>query len=103
MTTSLTVGKVTRIRFKLTDRNSGKVKSGLTDVTIQTLLVPTTYERYPAKEIEPGVYAIDLSPTEAGIYYVTVASASIGLTHDNPNMLILRVVARERLGRQRGK
>ena len=61
-------------------------------MTIQTLLVPTSYERYPAKEVEPGVYAIELSPAEAGIYYVTVASASIGLTHDNPNMLILRVL-----------
>jgi YVTN family beta-propeller protein len=90
---SLTVGKVTRVRFKLTDRSSGKVKSGLTDVTIQTLLVPTSYERYPAKEIEPGVYAIDLLPAEAGIYYVTVASTAIGLTYDNPNMLILRVLA----------
>jgi YVTN family beta-propeller protein len=87
---SLTVGKVSRIRFKLTDRNSGKVKSGLADVKIQTLLVPTSYERYPAKEFEPGVYGIGLSPTEAGIYYISVASASIGLTHDNPNMLILR-------------
>ena len=54
---SLTVGKVTRIRFKLTDRNNGEPKSGLTDVKIQTLLVPTSYERYPAKEFEPGVYA----------------------------------------------
>jgi YVTN family beta-propeller protein len=89
---TLTAGKVTRVSFKLADRNSGKVKSGLSDVMIQTLLVPTSYERYPAKEIEPGVYAIDFSPEEAGIYYVTVASAAIGLTHDNPNMLILRVV-----------
>ena len=89
---SLTVGKATRVRFKLTDRSSGEAKSGLTDVTIQTLLVPTSYERYPAKEIEPGVYAIELSPAEAGIYYITVASAAIGLTHDNPNMLILRVL-----------
>ena len=88
----LTVGKVTRVCFKLTDRNSGKAKSGLADVTIQTLLVPTSYERYPAKEIEPGVYAIELSPAEAGIYYITVASAAIGLTHDNPNMLILRAL-----------
>jgi hypothetical protein len=90
--TTLRVDKVARIGFMLTDRTSGNAKSGLTDVTIQTLLVPTTYERYPAKEIEPGVYAMELSPAEAGIYYVTVASASIGLTHDNPNMLILRVL-----------
>ena len=88
--TSLTVGKVTRIRFKLTDRTSGLVKSGLADVMIQTLLVPTSYERYPAKEFEPGVYGIDLSPTEAGIYYISIASAAIGLTYDNPHMLILR-------------
>jgi YVTN family beta-propeller protein len=85
-----TVGKVTRVCFRLTDRSSGKALSGLADVTIQALLVPTSFERYPAKEIEPGAYAIELSPAEAGIYYVTVASDSIGLTHDNPNVLILR-------------
>ena len=88
----LTVGKATRVRFKLTDRSSGKAKSGLADVTIQTLLVPTSYERYPAKEIEPGVYAVELSPAEPGICYITVASAAIGLTYDNPNMLIMRVL-----------
>jgi hypothetical protein len=89
---TLTVGKGTRVSFTLTDRSSGKLKSGLTDVVIQTLLVPTSYERYLAKEIEPGVYAIELSPTEPGIYYVTVASAAIGLAHDNPNMLRLWVL-----------
>jgi hypothetical protein len=88
----LNVDKVIRIRFKLTDRSSGKLKSGLADVVIQTLLVPTSYERFPAKEIESGVYGIEFSPPEAGIYYVTVSSAAIGLAHDNPNMLILRVL-----------
>ena len=90
--TTSAVGKVTRLGFKLTDRSSGNVKSGLADVMIQTLLVPTTFERHRAKEIEPGVYAIELTPTEAGIYYVTVASNSIGLAHDNPSMLVLRVL-----------
>ena len=66
-------------------------------MTIQTLLVPTSFERYPAKEIGPGVYAIELSPAEAGVYYVTVASAAIGLTHDNPNVLILRVLPARRI------
>jgi hypothetical protein len=89
---SLAVGKATRIRFKLTDRNSGTVKAGLNDVMIQTLLVPTTYERYPAKEFEPGVYGIDLYPAEAGVYYISVASASVGLTHDNPNILIMQAL-----------
>jgi hypothetical protein len=86
----LIVGKATRVCFKLTDRNSGAPKTGLADVTIQTLLIPTSYERYPAKEVEPGVYAIEMLPAEAGIYYITVASAAIRLTHDNPNVLILR-------------
>jgi hypothetical protein len=54
-------------------------------------MVPASYERYPAKEVEPGTYAIDLTPAEAGIYYVSVASAAIGLTHGNPKVLILRV------------
>ncbi len=71
---SLSVGKATHIRFKLTDRTSGTVKAGLDDVVVQTLLVPTTFERYRAKEFEPGVYGIDLSPTEAGVYYISVAS-----------------------------
>jgi hypothetical protein len=31
-----------------------------------------------------------LSPTEAGIYYISVASVTIGLTYENPTMLIIR-------------
>jgi hypothetical protein len=91
-TAPLTVGNATRVRFKLTDRSNGKAKSGLTDVTIQTLLVPTSYERYPAKETEPGIYSFEFSPVDAGIYYITVSSAAIGLPHNNPNMLVLRVL-----------
>jgi DNA-binding beta-propeller fold protein YncE len=90
----LTVGRRTRLAFKLTDRSSGKLKSGLTDVVIQTLLVPTSYDRYRAQEIEPGVYVIEFSPAEAGVYYITVASASIGLTHANPNIMNVRVLPR---------
>jgi YVTN family beta-propeller protein len=87
----LVVGKTARLSFKLTDRSSGAPKASLSDVIVQTLLVPASYERYPAKEVEPGTYAIELTPAEAGVYYVSVASAAIGLTHGNPNVLILRV------------
>lgn len=88
----LRVGKTTQIRFELTDRNSGTAKSGLGDVTVQTFLVPASHERFPTKEIEPGVYAIDFTPTEVGVYYITVASVTAGITHDNRELLIMRAV-----------
>jgi hypothetical protein len=88
----LRVGESTQIRFKLTDRNNGAAKSGLGDVTVQTFLVPTSHERFPAKEIEPGVYAIEFTPNEVGVYYITVASVTAGVTHDNPDLLIMRAV-----------
>jgi hypothetical protein len=87
----LVVGKTARLVFTLTDRSSKAPKSGLSDVTVQTLLVPTSYERYPAKEVEPGTYAIELTPAEAGVYYISAASAAIGLTHGNSNVRILQV------------
>ena len=88
----LRVGKSTQIRFALTDRNSGVAKSGLEDVVVQTFLVPNSHERFPATEIEPGVYAIDFTPSQAGVYYITVASVSAGVTHDNRELLIMRAV-----------
>lgn len=90
---NLKVGVNTQIRFQLTDRNSGTAKSGLDDVTIQTFLVPDWHDRLPAHEIEPGIYAIDFTPPREGVYYISVASASIGLTHDNPELLIMRAVS----------
>jgi YVTN family beta-propeller protein len=92
---NLSVGESTRIRFKLTDRNGGTAKLGLDDVMIQTFLVPDWHDRLPAQEIEPGVYAIDFTPPRPGVYYISAASASIGVTHDNPELLIMRAVDRQ--------
>ena len=88
----MTVGKATRIRFKLTDRNSGEVKSGLTDVGSRRF-----WSRLPMSDIRrksSGRASMGsiVSPIEAGVYYISVASDSIGLTHENPNMLILQVL-----------
>lgn len=88
----LTVGESTQICFQLTDRNSRALKPGLGDVVIQTFRVPDAYARFPAQEIDSGVYAVDFTPTREGVYYITVASPSIGLTHDNPELLIMRSV-----------
>ena len=59
---SFAVGKVDPYSFQADrpEQRDGQVGTGRRDV--QTLLVPTSFERYPAKEFEPGVYGIELSP-----------------------------------------
>ncbi|MEO8495203.1 MAG: hypothetical protein ABI614_09040, partial [Planctomycetota bacterium] len=69
----------------------------LNDVEIQTFLVPGTWhDRHPAREVEPGVYAIDFVPPEAGVYYISIASAAIGLEHNNPHLLILKAASEDK-------
>lgn len=88
----LSVGKTNRVGFRLTDLSDGQPRSGLSDVTIQTYLVPNWHQRYLATETEPGIYSIDFQPPQPGVYYISLSSPAAKLTHDDPHMLILKGV-----------
>jgi hypothetical protein len=55
------------------------------------VLAPGTWqERLWAREVEPAVYAVELTPPRPGVYYVYLQVASLGLELNNPQYSIIR-------------
>jgi YVTN family beta-propeller protein len=85
------VGEETTQRFRLLDGVSGEPLSGLADVRVLAVLAPGTWqERLWASEVEPAVYAVELTPPRPGVYYVYLQVASLGLELNNPQYSIIR-------------
>lgn len=73
-------GREVVLRFRLVRSSDDKPSTGLSDVRIVTFLSPGVNRRaLPAAEVEPGVYEARFTPSEEGIYFVFVESASAGL------------------------
>jgi YVTN family beta-propeller protein len=74
------VGEDVRVRFRLTDPESGAPKPGLDDVLALTFLSPgLSQQRQWAADLGDGLYEITFRPQEEGLYYVFVEVASAGL------------------------
>jgi YVTN family beta-propeller protein len=85
-------GEETTLRFRLLHGETGEPLSGLADVRVLALLAPGTWqERQWAREVEPAVYAVELTPPRPGVYYVYLEVASLGLELNNPQYSIIRV------------
>jgi YVTN family beta-propeller protein len=79
----LHVGEKVRLRFRLTDPSTHEPKTALNDVQVLSFLVPgLLQERKSAETSEPGIYEVDFTPQQAGIYRVAVSCRSLGLTFD---------------------
>jgi YVTN family beta-propeller protein len=73
-------GKELTLRFRLNRTADDSLLTGASDVRVVTFLSPGVNRRaLPASEVEPGVYEVRFTPTEDGIYFVFVESASAGL------------------------
>ncbi|HEX3253962.1 MAG TPA: YncE family protein [Pyrinomonadaceae bacterium] len=88
--TNLSVGKDFRLRFKLIETSTNKVKDNLEDVRVLTFLAPGTWQRRDvAKSLGQGIYEINLNIPEAGVYMVFVESASMGVRYkDLPHLTL---------------
>jgi YVTN family beta-propeller protein len=88
--TNLSVGKDFRLRFKLIETSTNKVKDNLEDVRVLTFLAPGTWQRRDvAKSLGQGIYEINLNVPEAGVYMVFVESASMGVRYkDLPHLTL---------------
>jgi YVTN family beta-propeller protein len=87
---SIRVGENVRLRFKLTDSVTGEVKGGIGDVRALTFLAPGVWQRrVHAEPLRDGLYEVDFSPPDPGIYYVYLDSPSMGLSFSNPQYLVL--------------
>jgi YVTN family beta-propeller protein len=87
---SLLVGQNFRLRFKLIETSTNKVKEDLEDVRVLTFLAPGTWQRRDlAKSVGHGIYEINLNVPEAGVYMVFVESTSMGVRYrDLPHLTL---------------
>jgi YVTN family beta-propeller protein len=90
---NLAVGQNFRLRFKLIETSTNKVKDDLEDVRVLTFLAPGTWQRRDlAKSVGHGIYEINLNVPEAGFYMVFVESASMGIRYKDLPHLTLEAI-----------
>ena len=74
---ALNVQEDYKIRFKLTDTEKKRAKSGLKDVGVLVFLSPGAWaQRQLARSVGDGVYEVTVNVPEAGVYLVFVESPS---------------------------
>lgn len=87
---TIKVGAKIRLQFKLADGSSKEAKTGLKDVRVLVFLAPGIWQkRETAVEVSEGIYEIEFTPPEPGVYFVYVASLSIGLQLSNSQHIAL--------------
>jgi len=85
-------GGTVSLKFRLVNPKTGRVWTGLKDVQVLAFLSPGVWQKRDwAKETTGGVYTIDITPPRAGIYYVYIASETVGLGLNNPQYYVLDV------------
>jgi YVTN family beta-propeller protein len=87
------VGQSTRLRLRVTDPATGAAKEAK-DILSLVFLAPGTWQtRQWAKPIGEGVYEIEFTPPETGVYYVFIASQSLGLAFNKNQLAIIEAHA----------
>lgn len=85
------IGESYKLRFKLFDNATGKVKPGLNDVRVLTFLAPGTWQKREfARSVGDGVYELDVKLPQTGVYLVFVESRSQGVSYRQLPSLTLR-------------
>ena len=76
----LRVGENYKLRFKLFDTATAKVKTDLKDVRVLTFLASATWQKRDfARSMGDGVYELDIKVPQTGLYFVFVESRSQGV------------------------
>lgn len=89
----VTVGREADVRFRVADVESGEPVTGLADVQVMALATATTWHfRWPAEEVEPGVYRARVVPPASGLYYVFVEIPSLGIESNESRYQALQAV-----------
>jgi DNA-binding beta-propeller fold protein YncE len=88
------VGQNVKLRFAIINAETKEKKKGLQDVNTLVFLAPGVWQnRQSAQEKEEGIYEIEFTPPQAGIYYVYLGSESQGLNFKDGHRLTLRAQA----------
>lgn len=84
------VGEKFTLRFRLVETKTGTPKLNLEDVRVLVFLAPGIWQqRDLAKSTGDGVYETSFVPPNAGVYYVFVQSATLGLEFNQTTPLTL--------------
>ena len=87
------VGERFDLGFRLVDTVSGKPQLDLKDVRVLVFLAPGIWQQRDfAKSVGEGVYEMSFVPPDAGVYYIFVQSASLGLGFNQSTPLTLSAV-----------
>jgi YVTN family beta-propeller protein len=90
------LGQDLTFKFRIVNQANRQPITGLTDVVIATFLAPGTWHRRDvAKEEGNGVYSIEFSPPQPGVYYGHIQCSSVNLQFGNQNYITVRVLPRE--------
>lgn len=87
-------GEPTRLEFKLTEVTSGAAEVGVNDIWVIAYNTAGRRIEQQAEHVDGGVYGVTLTLPEPGVYYVLVASRSLGLQPQNQVPAALQAVAR---------
>jgi YVTN family beta-propeller protein len=89
----LTAGQTTRLRFKVLDGDSEQPKDGLKDLGVLTFLSPGNWqERQWARSLGGGIYEVEITPPQSGVYYLFVQCPSLKLGYKQLPSMILQAV-----------
>lgn len=90
----LTAGAATRLRFKVLDGKTEQPAPDLKDLGVLTFLTPGNWaDRQWARSLGGGVYEVEITPPQAGVYYVFVQCPSRGLGYKQLPYLILQATS----------
>jgi hypothetical protein len=91
------LGSPLRMRFRATDPTTGKVRPGLEDLQVVTVLAPGSWQdRQRARPVGDGTYEVVVTPPGNGLYYVQWQCPSLGLRFAQSNAVVFNVVPRSR-------
>jgi YVTN family beta-propeller protein len=80
------VNEEVKVRFRLYNLGTGEPKTGLTDVNVRSFRAPVFDRRQVvATEVEDGVYEVDATLPDKGVYYFFVSTQSGGLDWGGDN------------------
>ncbi|MEN3326631.1 MAG: hypothetical protein V7638_1438 [Acidobacteriota bacterium] len=90
----LRVGEDYKLRFKLVDNATSRVKSDVNDVRVLTMLSSATWQKRDfARSIGDGVYELDIRVPQTGTYLIFVESRSQGVSFRQLPYLTLQTAA----------
>lgn len=91
----VTVGAPVKLRFAVTDTQSGQPRDGIDDLGILTFAPDGWQQRQWAESIDDGLYEATFTPPHAGVYYVFCRVPSAGLEYRDSTSLVLTASDRD--------